>query len=596
MPGHSGVMPRSIDAASTLESLMHPVSLLRVLCFTLICLLGACGGGGEESGPDPLPEGVSTEPDRTTAATIGSRGGTLSATSSAGVRYTLHVPAGALTADTEISLTPITGMADAPLAQGLRGAVRFAPGGLVFLRQATLRIEGAAPARAGQRSVGFSRSEDGRTMRLSLPGVAAGGALDVPVFHFSDAGLAQGTQDEIALVPLASPSEIVAERMFEAAAREELSTLDSTAALFERIFVEVVKPALDAGAASDETALREEGLDAYMQWERMKLLSTDETSRAALDGRLAATLAVARPLAAELSRDLLETRIDECVADPAGLAFDQAMTLRLDAAAVGLATTAFGLAPADTLRQVNDCMRLVIDPITLPDPMPVGTPQSLDARVRLVPASRPQELLDANVEFTVTAVEATLDRATGLSDAAGRYTTVFTAGSAEPIFTVQACHVVPGLDPRVTDLCSTRTVPEAPPPFVARTFKGTYVTTSRPPGVLSCAIDGRGDGVPDALPAYLKLETEGSSLFVLDTQNDNRDDNGGFFARISLSSVVFSGTFRGTGQGAFSFSDRSFFEGPVSDSGITLTVRSITARGEECLGQFVGTKTDEILP
>lgn len=49
---------------------------------------------------------------------IGSAGATLTATSSAGITYTLTIPAGALQAPTEITLTPIKDQQNLPVRGG----------------------------------------------------------------------------------------------------------------------------------------------------------------------------------------------------------------------------------------------------------------------------------------------------------------------------------------------------------------------------------------------------------------------------------------------------------------------------------------------
>src|SRR5687768_10024072 len=82
----------------------------------------ACGPGGS-SGPMPTPQGTATGPAVT--AMVGPQGGRLI---SADGRFELVVPAGALGATVELSMTPITN--EAPLGHG--AGVRLAPDGTVF--------------------------------------------------------------------------------------------------------------------------------------------------------------------------------------------------------------------------------------------------------------------------------------------------------------------------------------------------------------------------------------------------------------------------------------------------------------------------------
>lgn len=573
--------------------------LARASWIGLAWLSGCGGGGGDDGGgaPAPAPQGVQTQPASTATATIGASGGQVSATSTGGVRYTLFIPPGALAADTPISVTPITSMGDAPLAQGLRGAARFAPSGLVFQREATLRIEGAAPARAGLLSVGFSRSEDGQTMRLSLPDTSSS-ALDIPVFHFSDAGAADATAAEVARVPLATPSQNLFERMLEIMVREPHQSDAEMQAVLSLVFDQIVKPALDAGTASNDIALREKGLLAFDRWVFAFVFGSIVPDAAGLDAQLARNLTVARPQAAGLLKGLLQFFVADCVSNPQDEGFEVAMGLRRQADQLGLATPEFGLAPADTLRLVNDCIRLVIDPISFPAAVTVSTPRSLDAKARLVLATAAQTLLDATVEFTVTSNDAAVASPTGLSDATGRYSVVVTPRTATPAFALKACYVLASrfVYGGTTDLCTTVGVPDgAPPtPFVAVTFAGTY-SPSSDNGSKACAIGERSGPGGNNLTAFLTLDGPSTGLFILDTQNDNRDDNSGFFARIGLSWTIGSGgAFGGSGGGAFSASDRVTYQGTANAGAIDLAIDSITTTGVACSGRFVGSQTEVI--
>jgi hypothetical protein len=395
---------------------------------------------------------------------MGVAGGTLVATAADGRRYTLTVPPGALASATEITATPVVSMGSAPLAAGLKGAVRFGPSGLQFALEATLRIEGATPLRAGLRHVGFSRSEDGQVMRLSQPDTARG-VLEVPVFHFSDIGVAEATVTEVANVLPASPSQVVFERMHEIIVRERTETDAEAEAVLSLIFAQIVKPALDAGTASSESAVREKGLEAFESWIRAFVWLSVAPNTATVNARLALDLTSARQQAAGLLKSLFEADIAFCVRDPQNLGFEFAMGLRQKAVELQLARVEFGLAPADTLRRVNDCVRLVIEPVVFPATVTVGTPRSLDASAKLIFATAPQNLAEASSEFTVTSTDASVATPTGLSDALGRYTVVVTPRTATPGFTLRACYVLDPLLRRpggLTDLCTTQTVVGAP--------------------------------------------------------------------------------------------------------------------------------------
>lgn len=423
--------------------------------------LAACGGGGGDPVPPVAPAAVQTDGTRTARATIGSAGGSLIVTTADDRRFTLTVPPGALSAATEITATPVVSMGAAPLAAGLKGAVRFAPAGLTFALPASLRVEGAAPLKPGLRAVGFSRSDDGQVMRLLVPQASAG-SFEIPVFHFSDVGVAEATAADIANVPVATPAQVVIERMHEVLVRSNIETDAQAEAALGSIFDQMVKPALDAASAADDSGLREQALNAYESWLRAFVEIDVQANAPNVNAKLAGDLTTARPQAAVLLKRQFASFIARCVSDPESLGFEFAMAERDRAADLGLAIAEFGLAPADTLRQVNDCVRLVIEPGAFPETVTVGTPRSLDARASLIFASAAQNLVGTPAEFTVTSSDATVAAATGFSDASGGYTVVVTPRVDKPVFALKACYVLDALfrGGGITDLCTTATAPQ----------------------------------------------------------------------------------------------------------------------------------------
>ena len=109
-----------------------------------------------------------------------------------------------------------------------------------------------------------------------------------------------------------------------------------------------------------------------------------------------------------------------------------ASTIQGIAQSAGLVDT--GLDRASFLVQVNRCLRVVLDPITLPSPLNIGTSKSLDARAQAVFSGTPNPQ-SVPFNFTVTATRAGVQNPEGFSDADGRYTTVFTPSASAPIFT-----------------------------------------------------------------------------------------------------------------------------------------------------------------
>ena len=443
--------------------------------------LVACGGGGSgstDAGSTDQP--VQVDSSRTVTATLGSLGGRITATAADGTRYTLEVPADALAASTAISLTPITSLGSAPLARGLRGAVRMAPSGLVFRTPATLRIEApqaGAAAPAGQQTVAFSRSEDGRTIRLGAPAKSTG-VLTLPVFHFSDAGASDATDQEILELPKPpTPSEILTESINEGPYRAgaEFNNDFATAETLRELFDSAVMGALSAAAGGLNVS---EALDGYTVWLRFLDLTTPVV-RDLLSGEIAQ----AQPRVAALIRGEFDKVMATCTGSPQGanaLTVARLLLQQLRAQKMGVATVAEGLDPATTLARINDCVRPVLDPINLPLPMTVGQGFSLDARATLVFAIAPQAPLDAGFgfAFTVTSNEASLARnGRGFSDSSGRFTVVATPASTLAQFDVKACVVYPdgnNANPTVTSLCVSTAVPDR----CTRTVSGTFINSA----------------------------------------------------------------------------------------------------------------------
>lgn len=119
---------------------------------------------------------------RRVSKTIGPFGGSLEAEGADGTRYRLVVPAGALGADTEISLAPAVVSGLDPVADQVTAGVDFAPDGLQFAIPAHLTITLSAAA----------GNAFAATFRSGAPGISflldrvAGDVVSVPIAHFSD--------------------------------------------------------------------------------------------------------------------------------------------------------------------------------------------------------------------------------------------------------------------------------------------------------------------------------------------------------------------------------------------------------------------------
>lgn len=153
----------------------------------LAALLVACGGrGGPPAGERPTRPVAAlrgTPTGESVTRSIGPPGGTVT---SADGRLSLIVPAGALAADTPISIQPITNTA----ASGVGGAWRLGPGGRTFARpvQLVFRYTGADLAGRSAANLGVA-FQDPQGVWQAVRGVTldtSAGTLTVATDHFSD--------------------------------------------------------------------------------------------------------------------------------------------------------------------------------------------------------------------------------------------------------------------------------------------------------------------------------------------------------------------------------------------------------------------------
>jgi hypothetical protein len=100
------------------------------------------GGGGNNTLPDPVPTAEGVPDGDPVTATIGAGGGSLA---SADGQLTLHVPPGALAADTDITIQPLTNTAWG----GVGAGYELTPDGLTFAAPVDLEFEVGPEALAG---------------------------------------------------------------------------------------------------------------------------------------------------------------------------------------------------------------------------------------------------------------------------------------------------------------------------------------------------------------------------------------------------------------------------------------------------------------
>lgn len=153
------------------------------------------GGSFLEQPANPLPVAFESEASASVSSEINEAGGTLTTTDSAGVTYTLAIPAGALTSPEMITMTPVL-LTESPFPGARAHAVSLEPDGLILLESADLTIEGADLAPAT--SLLFTSNHDGSDL-APKPGVIDGAAV-VPVAHFSLSGSVVARETEIAKI------------------------------------------------------------------------------------------------------------------------------------------------------------------------------------------------------------------------------------------------------------------------------------------------------------------------------------------------------------------------------------------------------------
>lgn len=436
------------------------------LLLVFVLALSGCADNNNEA-----PSDQSSPIETTISASIGPDGGSVSARSSAGVSYTLVVPFGALTEATNIQLTPLADVGDSPLSRDLLGAVLMEPSGLTFKSAATLRIEATATPGAGEVLVGFSGANDGSNIGLK-PAVVVESVTEISINHFSTAGSSTLTAEEVQQLPvplLDNPAEQFMDELMRkssVAGGNPVQLGIDIADGFRRWYQEQVKPQLDfaivileANLSTLNDVLNDPAIEAYKQWINARVAIEGLTNGSTNANSLLADLdAEARPLVARLIRDRIDLTIARCpiLANVTVLSFTS--YYQNIAVELVLATEEFGLDNVTFLSKVNSCVRPVLDTIELPSPLIIGTPVSLDAQAKLVFIDTPDPVA-APFEFTITPTGATVQHAIGKSDATGQFTTVFTPGTEEVEFVVQACLVLEFLNPNEgSDICASQTV------------------------------------------------------------------------------------------------------------------------------------------
>lgn len=385
-----------------------------MLSLTLTVAGTGCGGKSDPSAPPGAR--VTVESSRRVTRTVGPDGGVLTTTSMAGVAFSLEIPALALPADVEISMAPITSIADLPWSGGLTSAVQLEPSGLVLVVPALLTIGTTANLTGGQRLVGFN-FHDGADPFAPTAAIDGADGIRVPVPHFSGAGAAvAGPGDpgydlcadpDIALrIMCIVPADPERREKFLAAAREYLN--------------DIAVPGVRGDTGLE---LRDAVIDLYLRWYGFVDHFAVEYQAADWQDVLATDIDAALDLiAARLRGEIAGLKEDLCTSRPAVDVLISIFELNWLALATGVDTAEDGLTEEQTLAGL--CAEVVIESFVLPDPMPVDQDISVDVDLRLdlngTPAEVPFQVnLFGNLDFG-----SQYERCCGRTNAAGEFTTV----------------------------------------------------------------------------------------------------------------------------------------------------------------------------
>lgn len=134
----------------------------------------------------PVQANPVLETDHATTATIGSAGGTLTATAANGTRFNLAIAAGSVPAGTQITMTPLASLGGPSWVGKLIGAVQLAPEGLVLVHGGTLTITPTTPVPV-RRQVAVGYDGTGSDLR-EVPLAPTTSQIQIPLAHFSGAG------------------------------------------------------------------------------------------------------------------------------------------------------------------------------------------------------------------------------------------------------------------------------------------------------------------------------------------------------------------------------------------------------------------------
>lgn len=411
--------------------------------------LGLVGCSGDDGGPTGgnNNDNVSLEPGRAVSDSIGPSGGSLTATSSSGVKYTLAFPAGALETFTSISMTPVKAI-DSLGVSGLAGAVQLEPSGLKLGKPAVLSIENGGSPGAGLFLVGFNYEGDAESVAAGLVKDSSG-VLQILVQHFSGAGAAFATLGQIQALAPSGPGNQSQTYINQLVTLAQASPRDfaAEAGVMRTWMDSVIVPNL-ANAVNDVALIIAVG--DYTFWTQTEIAfgitGADPAFQPERDQAAQAALANIRQAVGDNNS---ECSANDDLDHANGVLFWQ--TVAHD---FGLDTPANGLDRQSVLNTL--CVEIAFLNVTYPNPPVVGQPHSLDVEAELRFRS------SGNIQVQPLSFTLTLSGTqqagpiNGLSDPLGNFTAVVTP--AQPVMTIEISACLFTAQVPYADVCGTNIV------------------------------------------------------------------------------------------------------------------------------------------
>jgi len=159
--------------------------------------------------PNPLAVTLLPDASRAVSKMIrASQGGTISATAGNGTTTSVTLPPYALSADTQITVTPINGLLHpSPFADGVVGGALLQPSGLTFWLPVALTIEPRFPVTVPNNRVpvAFTSGDDGTEFHL-YPWTGDASSMKLALWHFSSYGIGLASPADVANLAQHTPS------------------------------------------------------------------------------------------------------------------------------------------------------------------------------------------------------------------------------------------------------------------------------------------------------------------------------------------------------------------------------------------------------